>query len=245
MPPSRRSPAAAAPSGAQTGATAGLGANVASELNELFFAANANERRLILLNLDMVAAAYRPKPPPSSETPRSPSKLEVAALPARREDFANELAQSLLISRQQARRIAGDELASRSSSRPRRWAFRAICSIAYCFSSIPPSAIRWNACTRWRRSTMRSACRRRRTWLRSGRRSTSAETAQAGTHRPLLAEKTSCVPPPTRRERPDQRKERPSRGVLNARRPINRERCRENSAPRDPRLQRSRYRDRI
>ncbi len=56
IPPSRRS--ATLPlrsSGAHT-APAGIGADVARELNELFFAANANERRLILLNLDIVAS---------------------------------------------------------------------------------------------------------------------------------------------------------------------------------------------
>jgi uncharacterized protein (DUF2336 family) len=86
-----------------------ISAYVAGELNELFFAANANERRLILLNLDIVIGA-----PPGSLTwigdAEIGRKLEGAALARKREDFANELARSLRISREQARRIAGDEL---------------------------------------------------------------------------------------------------------------------------------------
>jgi hypothetical protein len=84
-------------------------ANVADELNEMFFAANANERRLILLNLHVVV-------PLSAERPgitRDPSvgqRLEAAALARKRQDFLQELAQSLKISRGQARRIAADEL---------------------------------------------------------------------------------------------------------------------------------------
>ena len=92
-----------------TAAPPGIGADVASELNELFFAANANERRLILLNLDIVASL----PAERSGIARDPTigrKLEAAAFARKRKDFALELARSLLISRQQAQRIAGDEL---------------------------------------------------------------------------------------------------------------------------------------
>jgi hypothetical protein len=83
--------------------------DVANELNEIFFAANATERRLILLNLDVVmppAAA----PPRIARDPSVAQRLEVAALARRREDFVQELAQSLLISRELARRIADDRL---------------------------------------------------------------------------------------------------------------------------------------
>lgn len=86
-----------------------LGTNVDSELNELFFAADANERRLILLNLDIVVALPARRSGIASD-PTIGRKLEASALARRREDFARELAQSLLISRQQAQRIAGDEL---------------------------------------------------------------------------------------------------------------------------------------
>lgn len=83
--------------------------NVAAELNEIFFAANAHERRLILLNLDVVI-------PPAAEqyrVVRDPSvglRLEAAALARGRDDFVQELARSLAISRGQARRIVDDEL---------------------------------------------------------------------------------------------------------------------------------------
>jgi uncharacterized protein (DUF2336 family) len=90
-------------------APAPLGTDVDTELNELFFAADANERRLILLNLHIVVAL----PAGRSGIGRDPMigrKLEASALARNREDFARELAQSLLISRQQAQRIAGDPL---------------------------------------------------------------------------------------------------------------------------------------
>jgi hypothetical protein len=86
-----------------------IGTDVAGELNEIFFGSNASERRLILLNIDVVA--------PLSEgracVARDPSvaqRLEVAALSRRREDFVRELVQSLFISREQAGCIADDAL---------------------------------------------------------------------------------------------------------------------------------------
>jgi uncharacterized protein (DUF2336 family) len=87
----------------------GLTADVAGELNELFFAANANERRLILLNLHIVTSV----PARCVAIVRDGTvgrKLEGAALARKHEDFASELARALRVSRQQARRIAGDEL---------------------------------------------------------------------------------------------------------------------------------------
>jgi len=81
---------------------------MASELNELFFAATADERRLILLNLDIVVCA----PARSSSTidVTVGRRLETAALGRKREDFARELAHALRIPREQAHRIAGDAL---------------------------------------------------------------------------------------------------------------------------------------
>jgi uncharacterized protein (DUF2336 family) len=82
---------------------------VASELNELFFAANAEERRLILLNLEIAA----PLPAGHVSLARDPAvaqRLERAALAQNREDFAEQLATALQIPPLQARRIAGDEL---------------------------------------------------------------------------------------------------------------------------------------
>ncbi len=86
-----------------------IDANVARELNELFFAANAQERRLILLNLPIVA----PLPAPHADLPNDPSigpRLEAAAVARKRDEFTHQLARSLLISRAQANRIADDEL---------------------------------------------------------------------------------------------------------------------------------------
>jgi hypothetical protein len=86
-----------------------LGADLASALNDLFFAANADERRLILLNLDIVA------PIPAGRIQLSGAadigdRLEAAVLSRNRDGFAQQLAQVLHISRSQARRLADDDL---------------------------------------------------------------------------------------------------------------------------------------
>ena len=84
-------------------------AGTAIELNELFLVANAHERRLILLNLDIVA----PFPAGSVKLSRDAAigeHLEAAALSRNRETFAQHLAQALQISRTQAYRLADDEL---------------------------------------------------------------------------------------------------------------------------------------
>jgi len=81
----------------------------AGELNELFFAADPNERRLILLNLDVVA----PLPPDRTGLARDPSaseRLEAAALARNNEDVARHLMHSLRIPRAQARRMVHDHL---------------------------------------------------------------------------------------------------------------------------------------
>ncbi len=86
-----------------------IAAEIANELNELFFAASAEERRLILLNLEIVA------PLPAGRVPLSCDaavgrRLETAALARDREEFAKHLAFSLQIPRAQARRIGSDAL---------------------------------------------------------------------------------------------------------------------------------------
>ena len=84
-------------------------ADIAGELNELFFAAPAEERRLILLNLHVVAAL----PAASLNIVHDSTigqRLEAAALARKREEFVQVLTHALRISRDQARRIAGDEL---------------------------------------------------------------------------------------------------------------------------------------
>jgi len=83
--------------------------DIASALNELFFAADSDERRLILLNLDVIA----PLPIKRMERPREESlsaRLEAAVLSRNREAFAQNLARALQIARGQARRVADDDL---------------------------------------------------------------------------------------------------------------------------------------
>jgi len=84
-------------------------ADMAGELNELFFEAGAEERRLILLNLEIATPmpAGRLRLDHDAVVGR---RLETAALARNREDFASNLAQALRISRAQARRIADDKL---------------------------------------------------------------------------------------------------------------------------------------
>jgi hypothetical protein len=86
-----------------------IDAATATELNELFFAATALERRLILLSLHVVD----PNPTLRSRVAASASigpELEAAVLTGKREHFAARRAQALRISHEQARRIANDEL---------------------------------------------------------------------------------------------------------------------------------------
>jgi hypothetical protein len=86
-----------------------IDAATASELNELFFTANATERRLILLNLHVI----EPHPTLRSQVTAGSlfgQELEAAALTGKREHFAARLAKALRISHEQARRIGSDEL---------------------------------------------------------------------------------------------------------------------------------------
>jgi uncharacterized protein (DUF2336 family) len=112
--PRHRDPAAPAANAAykaQRSATtpSAIDSTRADELNEQFFAADVHERRLILLNLDIVA----PIPAWLVAVSRDPSvgrRLEAAALARNREDFAQHLASALQIARAQARRVVGDDL---------------------------------------------------------------------------------------------------------------------------------------
>jgi hypothetical protein len=81
----------------------------ADELNERFFEANAEERRLILRNLNVVAPldGQRVRVTRDSSIEK---RLEAAALSRNRDDFSEQLARVLDISREQARRIAHDDL---------------------------------------------------------------------------------------------------------------------------------------
>jgi hypothetical protein len=84
------------------------GSAAADELSELFFAADAEERRLILTNLP-----YAPLLPAAAITPaiarEACDRLEAAALGHNSELFARELERVLTISRAQARRIYEDQ----------------------------------------------------------------------------------------------------------------------------------------
>ena len=81
----------------------------AGTLNELFFTADAQERRVMLLNLDVVA----PVAPDNIRVARDPAvaqRLEAAALAGRADDFALELARALHIPGEQARLMVRDVL---------------------------------------------------------------------------------------------------------------------------------------
>ena len=86
-----------------------IDAATAAELNELFFTASADERRLILLNLDVVAPTSANGRRAAAD-PSVGQELEAAVLTGKTERFIARLAQALLIPHQQARRIARDEL---------------------------------------------------------------------------------------------------------------------------------------
>ena len=86
-----------------------IAVHTATALNELFFAANADERRLILLNLDVIAPLSVGRRTLSYEDGLG-GRLEAAVLSRNREAFAQHLAQALHISRPQARRVADDDL---------------------------------------------------------------------------------------------------------------------------------------
>ena len=81
----------------------------AGVLNELFFAADAQERRLILLNLDLVAPVAAGRVGVMAD-PSAGRRLEAAALGRNTEQFALQLTCVLRIPREQARRMARDEL---------------------------------------------------------------------------------------------------------------------------------------
>jgi hypothetical protein len=86
-----------------------IDAATARQLNALFLAADAGERRLILRNLEIVA------PPPRRQASAVRDRtigerLEAAVLSRRHEEFTRHLARSLQISREQAQRILRDDL---------------------------------------------------------------------------------------------------------------------------------------
>jgi hypothetical protein len=86
---------------------ASTGKAAASELSALFFSADAEERRLILVNLPYSPLA--PAAPINRITAReSIHRLEAAALAHNSESFVRELERTLVISREHARRVMED-----------------------------------------------------------------------------------------------------------------------------------------
>ena len=86
-----------------------MDATTAGELNDIFFTSAEHERRLILLNLHVVA----PLSPGQVAVLRDPGvgqRLETAALGNHREELAKQLAEALRIPRDQARRVVRDDL---------------------------------------------------------------------------------------------------------------------------------------
>jgi hypothetical protein len=78
------------------------------ELNELFYGADAEERRLILLNLKY-AAPVDPFRTSATVAQSAFDRLEMAALSHRHDQFAQDLVKLLDISREQALRLMRDE----------------------------------------------------------------------------------------------------------------------------------------
>jgi hypothetical protein len=85
-----------------------MDATTAGELNDIFFTAAQDERRLILLNLH-VAAPLSPGQVVVLRDPGSGQRLEAAALGNHREELVKQLAEALRIPRDQARRIVRDD----------------------------------------------------------------------------------------------------------------------------------------
>jgi hypothetical protein len=79
----------------------------ADELSELFFAANAEERRLILVNLPYAQLPAAAAIPPAVAR-ESTHRLEAAALGHNNELFARELERTLAVSRELDRRLIDD-----------------------------------------------------------------------------------------------------------------------------------------
>jgi len=100
-------PVAAAPA-VQSATTPAPNAPDAAELTELFYAAGAHERRLILTNLDY--AMVEPSQPAFAMQRTDIWRLESAALQHNTEAVVRELERVLGVSRAHARRIVNDEL---------------------------------------------------------------------------------------------------------------------------------------
>ena len=103
-----RAAAPIAPAPERLAKSGALDAAIAAELDDLFLTASVEERRLILLNLHVVA----PMSPGRVAIVRDHGvgqRLEAAALSRQSDEFAIQLGQALHIPREQGRRIIHDE----------------------------------------------------------------------------------------------------------------------------------------
>lgn len=100
--------AARSPAAPTVKAVAPANAAQACELSELFYAADASERRLILINLDY--ALLIPSQRLAAIQRADVWRLESAALQHNTETLIGELARTLGVSRAQTRRIVNDEM---------------------------------------------------------------------------------------------------------------------------------------
>jgi len=179
------------------GAEEFIGASVAAELNELFFAATADERRLILLNLNIVAAPPNRGAGIVHDATIGP-RLETALLARKREDFAQQLARSLRISREQARLIASDELgepivvAAKALGIAREVLYRILLFIN---TAVGHSVERVHALAELHDAISAEAVEHLVAIWQAVDASTVARPGPAGSHQPLLANERASVRP--------------------------------------------------
>ena len=227
-----------------------MDATTAAELNDIFFTAAEHERRLILLNLH-VAAPLSPGQVVVLRDPAIGQRLEAAALGNHREDLAKQLAEALRIPRDQARRIVRDDhgepmvVAVKALGISRDVVYRLLMfvnpTVGHSVESVHALATLYDEMTAQAAEGMVAIWQA----LRSEARATAK-------HQPLLwnDERSRARPAAAGGTAPAGRaaNQYPPRSVLNLlcrRAAFSRRRCRENSVPRDPRLRRSRRRDRI
>ena len=223
-----------------------LDSATAAELTELFFAANAIERRLILLNLNIVA----PVSAGGIRVTRDASanqRLETAALGGNREGFAQDLARALQIPREQARRIVRDDLgepvvvAAKALNMPRQVLYRVLMFVN---PMVGHSVERVHALAALNDEMAQSAAEGMvAIWQALGLRDRAVSKQQ-----PLAwDDETRRRAPPTaaatQRIPMTQRTSGRRNCIIAA--AANRQRCRGNCDPRGPRPRRSRHQDRI
>ena len=161
----------------------------ADELSELFFAANAEERRLILLNLP-----YAPLAPAKPIAPASRASRSIGLRPRRSDTTANFRPRARAHARpsraSMARRLIDDQSGEPIVVAAVALGMPARCCSGFCCASIRRSANRCSGSMSSRCSTKRSSPTRRDGWSRSGKRATrprNRSPAQRAAHQPHLA----------------------------------------------------------